>query len=341
MPMAFDLKGILLDLRNNPGGMLSAACDTLDLFLNEGRIHIDYKKNGEKFYDKAAKAGTATDAPLFILINNFTISASELVSSALQDHGRAIVLGERSYGKGTVLRELIFTMGKSKTAVHYTERVFYRPTGETIQRRGVTPDIEIVDADLKKALEKLKKSGEAAHLRESDYEQAVIAEPRPLAFNPTSSCRAAACKQLLGQSTSTDHSEIEKKDLQLTKAIEYLKLFTDTPITMNHFSFVQFYPTPEPRLHMNCDLYKKEENHLAVHIQFFSPVTQPVTLDEPKEKLIHETRALLSGQAFTLLLKGTPVETFIKEKGTGSFILKIEIQDPAGATHTYQTLVLF
>lgn len=325
-----DLKGILLDLRNNRGGLLSAALATSDLFLNEGRIHINYKKNDEQCSDYIATAGTATDAPLFILINNSTCSASEIVGSALQDHGRAILLGERSYGKGTVLRPLILRNGESRTATFYTEGVFYRPTGETIQRQGVTPDIEIVDPGLKKAVEALGKSGTRIQCRESDYEQAIVAEPKPMAFEPTSSYRDTACKQLLGRSFPTEYSEIEKKDIQLTKAIEYLKLFTEIPIAMNHFSFAHFYPTPEPRLHINCDLYKKEQDHLPIHIQFFN-----------KDRLIHETRAFLSGQELTLPLKDTPVETFVKEKGTGSFILKIEIQDQQNVTHTHQTIVVF
>ena len=158
-------KGIILDLRNNPGGLLDQAVGLVDLFVDEGVI-VSQKgrdKSEEKVYS-ATSSGTYKDLPLVVLVNEGAASASEIVSGSLQDHKRAIVVGTNTFGKGSVQVILPIT---DKEAIKLTIARYYLPSGRTIQAVGVKPDIEvklgeiktydndysIKEADLKKHLE--------------------------------------------------------------------------------------------------------------------------------------------------------------------------------------------
>jgi carboxyl-terminal processing protease len=130
------IRGLIIDLRNNPGGLLRAAVDISDLFLTEGRIVSTKGRNHrEEVYD-AKPEGTllepASRFPMVILVNKFSASASEIVSAALQDHGRAIVIGERSYGKGSV--QNIILMEHETSALKLTTASYWRPSGKNIHR---------------------------------------------------------------------------------------------------------------------------------------------------------------------------------------------------------------
>jgi carboxyl-terminal processing protease len=129
-------RGLVIDLRNNPGGLLRAAVEIADLFLTDGRIVSTKGRNQrEEVYD-AKEPGTlmepAKDYPIAILINRYSASASEIVSAALQDHHRAVVIGERSYGKGSV--QNIIPMESQTSALKLTTASYWRPSGKNIHR---------------------------------------------------------------------------------------------------------------------------------------------------------------------------------------------------------------
>jgi len=160
-------KGLILDLRNNPGGLLNQAISTVNLFIKDGVI-VSQKgrdaSNEEKF--EASRLGTKTDLPLVVLVNEGSASASEIVSGSLQDHKRAVIIGEKTFGKGSV--QVLLPIDSEKTeSIKLTIAKYYLPSGRTIQALGVTPDIivsagkvlqnddsflKLKEADLKKHL---------------------------------------------------------------------------------------------------------------------------------------------------------------------------------------------
>lgn len=141
-----DLSGFVLDLRNNPGGLLDQAVTVSDSFLDQGEIVSTRGRKedtGQRFY---ATAGDLIDGkPLVVLINGGSASASEIVAGALQDHRRAIVLGTKSFGKGSV--QTIIPLGRSG-AIKLTTQRYYTPSGHSIQAKGIEPDIEVEQAKI-------------------------------------------------------------------------------------------------------------------------------------------------------------------------------------------------
>ena len=138
-----DLKGYILDLRNNPGGLLSQAIKISDFFLENGEIVSTKSRQVSENRKWFAKKGDITNGKtLIILINYGSASASEIVAGALKDHKRAIILGENSYGKGSV--QSIIPL-KNKGAIRLTISKYYLPSGKSISEVGVTPDIEVVE----------------------------------------------------------------------------------------------------------------------------------------------------------------------------------------------------
>ena len=206
--MQASTKGIVLDLRNNPGGLLDQAVDLVDLFVDEGIVvsQKGRKKSDEKTYS-ASKSATITNVPMVVLINGGSASASEIVSGALQDHKRAVLLGENTFGKGSVQVVLPIT---DKEAIKLTIARYYLPSGRTIQAVGVKPDIKVLpgevkthengfaikEADLKKHLEKelVKVDGKKEKTKEEKKEKKDIITP-----------------------------EMINKDIQLKEAVDILK----------------------------------------------------------------------------------------------------------------------
>jgi len=136
-----NLKGYILDLRNNPGGLLSSAIKITDFFLEDGEIVSTKGRKKSENRKWFAKKGDLTNGKtLIILINYGSASASEIVAGALKDHKRAIILGENSYGKGSV--QSIIPL-RNKGAIRLTISKYYLPSGKSISEVGVTPDIEI------------------------------------------------------------------------------------------------------------------------------------------------------------------------------------------------------
>ncbi len=141
------MKGLVLDLRFNPGGLLSSAIEVSDLFVNDGNIVSTEGRNIPKRTWKAHKKGTYDGFPIAVLVNRYSASASEIVSACLQDHKRAVVIGERTWGKGSV--QNIINLEGGKSALKLTTAGYFRPSGKNIHRDenakdtdewGVSPD---------------------------------------------------------------------------------------------------------------------------------------------------------------------------------------------------------
>ena len=138
-----NLKGYVLDLRNNPGGLLSQAIKISDFFLESGEIVSTKSRKASENRKWFAKKGDLTNGKtLIVLINYGSASASEIVAGALKDHKRAIILGENSYGKGSV--QSIIPL-KNRGAIRLTVAKYYLPSGKSISEVGVTPDIEVLE----------------------------------------------------------------------------------------------------------------------------------------------------------------------------------------------------
>lgn len=141
-----EVKGYVLDLRNNPGGLLDQAVSVTDVFLNQGEIVSTRGRSKESAQRFQATKGDSTDGlPLVVLINGGSASASEIVAGALQDHRRAIILGTSSFGKGSV--QTIIPLGQSG-AIKMTTQRYYTPSGRSIQAKGIDPDIRVQQAKL-------------------------------------------------------------------------------------------------------------------------------------------------------------------------------------------------
>ena len=142
------LIGYVLDLRNNPGGLLDQAVNVTDIFLERGEIVSTKGRNGKRGSRyNAVKNDLINGLPLVVLINQGSASASEIVAGALQDHKRAIIMGTKSFGKGSV--QTIIPSGED-VAIKLTTAKYYTPLGRSIQQTGIDPDILVEQAELKK-----------------------------------------------------------------------------------------------------------------------------------------------------------------------------------------------
>lgn len=166
------LKGYVLDLRNNPGGLLDQSILVSDAFLERGEIVSTRGRNPDEAQRFNAKAGDLTKGkPIVVLINGGSASASEIVAGALQDHKRATVLGTRSFGKGSV--QTIIPLG-SNGAVRLTTARYYTPSGRSIQAKGIEPNIEVlqeVPEEIKGKDETKGEAGLRGHLQSGDKQE--------------------------------------------------------------------------------------------------------------------------------------------------------------------------
>jgi carboxyl-terminal processing protease len=137
------IKGYVIDLRNNPGGLLDQAISVSDTFLDKGEIVSTRGRNPEETQRFNARPGDMTKGkPVILLINGGSASASEIVAGALQDHKRATLIGTRSFGKGSV--QTIIPLGAGNGALRLTTARYYTPSGRSIQAKGISPDIEVL-----------------------------------------------------------------------------------------------------------------------------------------------------------------------------------------------------
>jgi carboxyl-terminal processing protease len=152
------IKGLVLDLRNNPGGLLDQAVKVSELFLDKGMTIVSIQgrnKSENKYYKADGTQQLLVGLPIAVLINEGSASASEIVAGALQDNKRAIILGTKSFGKGSV--QSLISLGEKKGAMKMTTSLYYTPSGKSIQANGIEPDIIVTEAKL---LEKTDKNGD-------------------------------------------------------------------------------------------------------------------------------------------------------------------------------------
>ena len=183
-----NVSGFIIDLRNNPGGLLSEAISVSDMFLNQGEIvSTRGRYNGQAKRYSASKGDLAKNKPLVVLINGGSASASEIVAGALQDHKRAVILGTKSFGKGSV--QSVIPLGENG-AMRLTTARYYTPAGRSIQALGVVPDIIVEQLPrLNKEKEEEKPStriteadlrGALSNDRLSDEEKELLAKEKKI-----------------------------------------------------------------------------------------------------------------------------------------------------------------
>ncbi len=168
------LKGLIIDLRNNPGGVLQAAVALSDLFIREGLIvYTEGRLENAAIKYRASDKSVLEGVPLVILVNEGSASASEIVAGALQDHGRAIIMGTRTFGKGSVQTVLQLTSDK---AIKLTTALYFTPLGRSIQAEGIAPDLWIDRSTVTKIKSnpfRLKEKDLPGHLNAPTTEQGL------------------------------------------------------------------------------------------------------------------------------------------------------------------------
>ena len=209
-------KGMILDLRNNPGGLLDQAVGLVDLFVEEGVIVSQKGKlESENINYSAEKENTDTKTPIVVLVNGGSASASEIVSGALQDFNRTIIVGEKTFGKGSV--QVVMPIGADE-ALKLTVARYYLPSGRTIQAVGVTPDIIV-------PLGKIDLIEDPVLLKESDLKKHLESELAKIDVNASRAANAVV--KVDNNETEVDDTIITEsqlyKDLQLKSAVDILK----------------------------------------------------------------------------------------------------------------------
>jgi carboxyl-terminal processing protease len=193
------LQGLILDLRNNPGGLLDQAVEVADQFLSSGLIVYTQGREADAQMEFSAQSsGTEPDYPIVVLINGGSASASEIVAGALQDHGRAVIMGIQSFGKGSV--QTIIPMSDD-SGLRLTTAKYYTPNGTSIQARGIVPDIEVLQSEIKEVKE-------SSHFREKDLKNHFDTE-------------GASENSTKAETLPLDEETL--KDFQLMRALDLLK----------------------------------------------------------------------------------------------------------------------
>lgn len=219
------MSGLLLDMRRNPGGLLDQAVKVSDMFLKQGAIVSTIGRDkADKEVAMASKKGQYTDFPIVILVNEYTASASEIVSGALQDNKRALIVGQRTFGKGSV--QSVIKLGDG-SGLKLTVARYYTPNGVSIQAEGIHPDIEIEEVDIEafgKAIIRnpMKREGDISGHLKGDREKAA----EKLDTKKGSEQGALAWWKEVGSKKEeklTPREMIFKKDYQAYQAFNYLK----------------------------------------------------------------------------------------------------------------------
>ncbi len=213
-------KGIILDLRNNPGGLLDQAIELVDLFVDKGVIVSQKgRSKHENIEYNATKKGSDLNTPIVVLVNGGSASASEIVAGALQDFHRSIVVGEKTFGKGSV--QVVIPIDEEE-ALKLTIARYYLPSGRTIQAEGVTPDIITHFA-------KMEYLDDGISIKEKDLKKHLQSELDKIDANTTTPLKVESLDNNNSESNSTleDTKHITqeqlKKDNQLKSAIDILK----------------------------------------------------------------------------------------------------------------------
>ena len=211
-------KGIIFDLRNNPGGLLDQATGLVDMFVEDAVIVSQKGKNKyENVEYKAHKEGTDTKTPLVVLVNGGSASASEIVSGALQDFNRSVTVGEKTFGKGSV--QIVLPVGKDE-ALKLTVARYYLPSGRTIQNKGVTPDIIVHPG-------KIDYTDDPILLKERDLKKHLEVELAKVDGNTTKTAKDNSTVKTDDNASKADKKLITEKmlynDAQLKSAVDIIK----------------------------------------------------------------------------------------------------------------------
>jgi len=200
------ISGLVLDLRNDPGGLLDQAVKVAENFLDEGKliVYTEGREKDSQMRFTSRKGDKQPNYPIVVLINSGSASASEIVAGALQDHKRAVVMGVQSFGKGSVQTILPLS---DNSGLRLTTARYYTPSGRSIQAKGITPDIAVEKIELASTTEKK----DAMHLREKDLENHFENDKK----EPSSETSAALPLY------KTD--EQVKNDYQIMRALDLLK----------------------------------------------------------------------------------------------------------------------
>jgi len=206
------LKGLILDLRNNPGGLLDQAVEVSDIFLDKGLIvYTKGRLKNQQMEFAAHKNETPHNYPIIVLVNEGTASASEIVAGALQDHKRALILGVKTFGKGSVQTVIPLRDG---SAMRLTTALYYTPSGRSIQATGIEPDIVVERTEPTKE-EKKEEESKMTPIREINLKHHMeIKKPK---------------KEKTKVKKENHDKEVEKllkEDNQLSMALELLKSWT-------------------------------------------------------------------------------------------------------------------
>ncbi|MCW5752613.1 MAG: S41 family peptidase [Alphaproteobacteria bacterium] len=215
-----NIQGMVLDLRNNPGGLLDQAIAVSDAFLNQGEIVSTRGKRSDDGQRYNAKRGDLLDGkPLVVLVNGGSASASEIVAGALQDHRRAVILGTKSFGKGSV--QTIIPLG-NQGALRLTTARYYTPSGRSIQATGIEPDVS-VEQNGEQAAQRRSEADLKNHLPAIDRNGAPAPQEAPATPAPGRTSAPAP--------TAPQTAQTPETDLQLQRALELLRgvSFLSTP----------------------------------------------------------------------------------------------------------------
>jgi carboxyl-terminal processing protease len=197
-------KGVVLDLRNNPGGLLDQAIEVSDAFLDRGEIVSTGGRVPDSNKRFNASRGDVIDGkPVVVLINGGSASASEIVAGALQDHKRAIVIGTKSFGKGSV--QTVIPLSASKGAMRLTTSRYYTPSGRSIQAEGIEPDIIVEQAKLE------------------EIKGAKVASEASLRKHLKNNTKKKSTKDGSGEDSKDDDGDVYEKDYQLGRALDLLR----------------------------------------------------------------------------------------------------------------------
>ncbi len=203
------LQGLILDLRNNPGGLLNGSVDVVDIFLNQGLVvYTQGRSKDSQLKFNATHGDQLKGAPMVILVNGGSASASEIVAGALQDHHRAIIMGSDTFGKGSV--QTIKPLTRT-TAIKITTARYYTPSGRSIQAEGIIPDITLANVSLAK-----KQDNSFNQVKEADLKGHLLHK------NSTSTQKILNTQHNLKNKTYVDTKD-EQTDYALHEALNLLK----------------------------------------------------------------------------------------------------------------------
>jgi carboxyl-terminal processing protease len=229
------LRGLVFDLRMNPGGLLDQAVEVSSLFVDDGVVVSTIGRNKDQKEVKYARKGAARkDFPIAILVNSSTASAAEIVAGALQDHKRAIIMGQPTFGKGSV--QTVIELG-AELGLKLTIARYYTPSGRSIQEKGVNPDITLDEYD-PKLLAEARRKGDA--FREKDLKGHMVNTDEDKDSSSVREFKEEELRTLGKKSEKSDSKDSKKKseedemapmkfnpkeDYQVQEALNYLKSY--------------------------------------------------------------------------------------------------------------------